>query len=166
MWGSDEVFQVGTGPADAACDTRPDSTPHLTAMRAIVRTALLLALSAAAPTQAATRTVNQTGDSGDGVCDATCTLRDAVDASQTDDRVLFDLALPAPIVIELTGAPLQIDVPMRITATDGVPTTIRRTGGSGRLLNVVSGGDARIIGIGFENGTAPFSIGQPISSRR
>ena len=117
--------------------------------------------SAAAPTQAATRTVNQTGDSGDGVCDATCTLRDAVDASQTDDRVLFDLALPAPIVIELTGAPLQIDVPMRITATDGVPTTIRRTGGSGRLLNVVSGGDARIIGIGFENGTAPFSIGQP-----
>ena len=44
MWGSDEVFQVGTGPADAACDTRPDSTPHLTAMRAIVRTALLLAL--------------------------------------------------------------------------------------------------------------------------
>lgn len=161
MWGSDEVFQVGTGPADAACDTRPDSTPHLTAMRAIVRTALLLALSAAAPTQAATRTVNQIGDSGDGVCDATCTLRDAVDASQTDDRILFDLALPAPIVIELTGTPLQIDVPMRITATDGMPTTIRRTGGSGRLLNVVTGGDARIIGIGFENGTAPFSIGQP-----
>jgi hypothetical protein len=163
MWGSDEVFQVGTGPADATCDTRSDSTPHLTAMHATVRTALLLALSAAAPTQAATRTVNETGDSGDGVCDATCTLRDAVDASQEDDRILFDLALPAPIVIELTGTPLQIDVPMRITATDGVPTTLRRTGGSGRLIEVTNGGDARIIGLAFENGSAPAAISIPSS---
>lgn len=161
MWGSDEVFQVGTGQADAACDTRADSTSHPIAMRLVARTALLMICVAAGQTLAATRTINDTGDSGDGTCDASCTLRDAVDAAQADDRILFDLGLGSPIQIALTGPPLQIDVPLRITATDGVPTTIRRTSGSGRLLEVVNGGDARIIGLGFENGTTPFSIGMP-----
>ncbi|MBL0028878.1 MAG: hypothetical protein IPO95_07365 [Rhodanobacteraceae bacterium] len=124
-------------------------------------TFLLFALLGSAHAPAATRTVNDTGDAGDGTCDATCTLRDAVNAAQADDRILFDLALPSPVVIGLTGPALQIDVPLRITATDGVATTIRRTGGSGRLLDVISGGDARIIGLGFQNGTAPFALGMP-----
>jgi predicted outer membrane repeat protein len=128
-------------------------------MATAARIASLLALIITTPTIAATRTVTDTGDNGDGTCDATCTLRDAVDASQADDRILFDLALPSPVVIGLTGAPLQIDVAMRIIGTDGVPTTVRRTANTGRLLDVVAGGDARIIGLGFENGTVSAAFG-------
>ncbi|MCC6559838.1 MAG: hypothetical protein IT478_00660 [Xanthomonadales bacterium] len=113
------------------------------------------ALTAAGGACAATWTVTDTGDASDGTCDASCTLRDAVDAANTDDRILFDLALPAPILIGLSGSALQIDVPLRITATDGVRTTIRRVGGNGRLLEVVGNGDARVIGLSFENGAAP-----------
>lgn len=110
------------------------------------------ALALAGPAGAATLTVTDTGDAGDGTCDASCTLRDAVDAAASDDRILFDLALPAPILIGLSGGALQIDVPLRITATDGVPTTIRRVVGLGRLLNVLAGADVRIVGLGFEGG--------------
>ncbi len=104
---------------------------------------------------AGTLTVTDAGDAGDGLCDATCTLRDAVDDSSADDRILFDLALPNPLVLSLTGPALVIDIPLRITATDGVPTVLRRTAGTDRLLNVASTGDARIIGLGFEDGVAP-----------
>jgi CSLREA domain-containing protein len=118
----------------------------------------LLALTAL-PAFAATWTVNDTGDAGDGTCDASCTLRDAVNAANTDDRILFDLALPAPIVIGLTGSALQIDVPLRITATDGVRTTLRRVAGSGRLMELTGNADARIIGLAFEDGGAPSAPG-------
>lgn len=120
---------------------------------------LALLLMTATPVGAVTRTVTDTSDNGDGTCDATCTLRDAIDASQEDDRILFDLALPNPVIIQLTGPALQIDLPMRIVATDGVTTTIRRTSGSGRLIEVVGNGDARIVGLGFENGSAPAPPG-------
>lgn len=119
------------------------------------RTALACCLIFATPAGAAIRTVTDTGDAGDGTCDATCTLRDAVNAAQEDDRILFDLALPAPIVVGLVGPPLQIDVPLRIVATDGVRTTVRRVAGTGRLMEVVGNGDARVIGLSFENGSAP-----------
>ncbi|MGH9946571.1 MAG: choice-of-anchor Q domain-containing protein [Pyrinomonadaceae bacterium] len=57
---------------------------------------------------AATFTVNQPDDAGDGVCDATCTLRDAIDTannSATDDAIIFD---PSVSNITLTGFHLQI----------------------------------------------------------
>ncbi|MBK8284489.1 MAG: hypothetical protein IPK97_06170 [Ahniella sp.] len=119
-----------------------------------VLTLLMLALSASGA-QAVTRIVTDAGDAGDGTCDATCTLRDAVDASGADDRILFDLLLPNPLVLSLTGPALIIDVPMRITATDGVPTVLRRTGGADRLMRVAPTGDVRIVGLGFEDGLAP-----------
>jgi CSLREA domain-containing protein len=43
--------------------------------------------------QAATYTVNQINDSGDGTCDATCTLRDAIltaNAAAGNDVIEFD----------------------------------------------------------------------------
>lgn len=119
----------------------------------------LISLCATVPATAATWTVTGTGDAGDGTCDATCTLRDAVDAAGTDDRILFDLALTPPVLIGLTGPALQIHVPLRITATDGVRTTVRRVAGTGRLMEVLGNGDARVIGLSFENGSAPASIG-------
>jgi CSLREA domain-containing protein len=46
--------------------------------------------------QAATYTVNQTGDTSDGACDASCTLRDAVNnanGTPEADTILFDASV-------------------------------------------------------------------------
>jgi predicted outer membrane repeat protein len=54
---------------------------------------LLFVCLTAPQTLAATFTINQAGDAGDLTCDATCTLRDAVDdanAAGTDDTISFD----------------------------------------------------------------------------
>ena len=122
------------------------------AMRRRIGTGLIGVLATAA-VQAANWTVTDTGDTGDGTCDASCTMRDAVNAAQEDDRIQFDLALPTPIVIGLTGTALQIDVPIRIIATDGVRTALRRVSGTGRLIELSGAADARIIGLDFENGS-------------
>lgn len=120
-------------------------------MKSAIYPVLLLGLWSASGA-AAIRTVTETHDNGDGVCDATCTLRDALTAIADGDRVLFALSLPNPVNLDLVGQPLEISVPIRIVGTDGVPTTLRRTGGSGRLMQVRSGGDVRIVGLSFANG--------------
>lgn len=114
---------------------------------------LLLLMFVVPGALAATRTVTDAGDAGDGTCDASCTLRDALTGVQADDRILFDLALPNPLQLSLTGPALQVSVPLRITANDGVPTTLKRTAATGRLLEILDGGDVRIVGLGFESGT-------------
>ncbi len=109
---------------------------------------------AIAPAQAADWTVTDPGDAGDGTCDASCTLRDAVAVAGADDRILFDPSLPSPLVLALGGAPLPISVPLRIIANDGVPTRVQRSGGSGRLLELLPGADVRIVGLEFRDGLA------------
>lgn len=109
-------------------------------------------------TEAATWTVNTVGDAGDGVCDQTCTFRDAVQALQADDRILFALTLPNPLEIQIIGPTMAINVPARITGTDGVPTMLRRTAGTDRFLTLQSGADVRIVGIGFQDGVAPVPL--------
>ena len=63
---------------------------------------VLVAGAVASPPAAAqtTLTVNVLNDAGDGVCDATCTLRDAVDTAAAGDTIEF--ALPLPATINLT----------------------------------------------------------------
>lgn len=121
-------------------------------MRTLIALLLVLAALPASDATAATRTVTDAGDAGDGTCDASCTLRDAITGAQADDRILFDLALPNPLQLSLAGPALQVSVPLRITANDGVPTTLVRTSGSGRLLEILNGGDVRIVGLGFASG--------------
>ncbi|MCB1567057.1 MAG: hypothetical protein KDI78_15870 [Xanthomonadales bacterium] len=116
------------------------------------RHALLALALVASPAFATTWVVTDAGDAGDGTCDASCTLRDAVNESIADDRILFDLALPNPLQLDLTGDALFIDIPLRITANDGVPTVLRRTGGSGRLIELGASADVRIVGLGYEDG--------------
>lgn len=76
---------------------------------------VFLASCAAAPTPTPTPiptpqllTVNQPDDAGDGVCDSTCTLRDAVDtadSSTADDVITFD---PTLSTIALNGFHLEL----------------------------------------------------------
>ncbi len=76
--------------------------------------AALLSLVFAASASAATFTVDQTGDPGDGTCDASCTLRDAVDAANSNTG-------PDTIGFALT-ANAQIDLVSAITISDGALT--------------------------------------------
>ncbi len=70
----------------------------------------LVLLCSASAALAQTRTVNLLGDAGDGTCDATCTLRDAVLSAVASDTVVFDFNAvggSAPFEIEL-GSTLPV----------------------------------------------------------
>ncbi len=68
---------------------------------------LTLVCVGAMTAQAATYTVNQLGDAGDGFCDATCTLRDAVtNANNSGANDVIDFAVTGTIT--LGGTQLQI----------------------------------------------------------
>src|SRR5687767_13809158 len=109
-------------------------------------------------------TVNQAGDAGDLTCDATCTLRDAVDDANTaasDDTISFDAGVTnivlvnSEIVISNNGA-LTISGPganvltidggagtNRIFFSNGATVTISGvtlTGGNGTGINSGAGG--------------------------
>lgn len=72
----------------------------------------ILVLIMAASVQAATLTVNKTADTNDGVCDADCSLREAVaaaNAATSDDVIAFDVTLfTSPQTIVLTAGHLTI----------------------------------------------------------
>jgi CSLREA domain-containing protein len=69
-------------------------------------------LFAADPIGAATFTVSKTADTNDGVCDADCSLREAVAAaaaSPSDDVIVFDAAVfGTPQTITLSGSEIAI----------------------------------------------------------
>jgi hypothetical protein len=115
-------------------------------------------------------TVNQSGDAGDLTCDATCTLRDAVDdanAAVSDDTISFDAGVTnivlvnSEIVISNNGA-LTINGPganvltidggagtNRIFFSNGATVTISGvtlTGGNGTGINSGAGGAIRADG--------------------
>src|SRR5687768_12228780 len=84
-------------PVSVANPPSPDDLGQRIATRwtpapAALATTLALGLSAMTPSlMAATFTVNQFGvnsDTGDGTCDATCTLRDAIDDAEANGAVL------------------------------------------------------------------------------
>ena len=115
----------------------------------------LVAGAVASPPAAAetTLTVNVLDDAGDGVCDATCTLRDAVDTAVAGDRIAFGLPLPATIELTATlsiGKHITISGPgadqLHIT-TNHLDTVISITSPSVSSLSVVV-----ITGVTIRNG--------------
>lgn len=105
-------------------------------------------------TQAATFVVNQPSDAGDGVCDATCTLRDAVTAANSaasDDIITFNpgltsIALTSEIVIANNGT-LTINGPGAnvLTITGG-------GAGTNRLFSLNSGANVTVTGLTLTGG--------------
>jgi parallel beta-helix repeat protein len=72
-------------------------------------------LALAGSAQATDFTVKQLGDAGDNTCDATCTLRDAVDDANNNsgpDRILFQSGLSG--TIQLANPQLRINDPVEI----------------------------------------------------
>ena len=113
--------------------------------------ALTLILTASAALAATDYTVNTLGDAGDGTCDATCTLRDAVGALSTgnDDRVVFDLsAYTAPFEIALEST-LEIDA-SRVEVTGLVCTGC---GGTNANANPAADGFTSTLAVRIVAGT-------------
>ncbi|HXD84416.1 MAG TPA: choice-of-anchor Q domain-containing protein [Rudaea sp.] len=125
---------------------------HPLRARAPMRVPLALALSAAlGVAQATTFTVTTNGDAGDGTCDASCTLRDAVAAANLNagaDTITFASTLSGDTIL------LDITNHGHIAITDSL--TIQ---GPGANLLVVSGGD-----VASTTDGGIFSDNVPVSS--
>lgn len=94
---------------------------------------LFLALSQTA--QAATYTVTKTADTNDTVCDADCSLREAIAAANStpaDDNIEFDTAVfNSPQTITLAGAELAIESNGTLTINSAGVSGITVSGGDG-----------------------------------
>ncbi len=69
-------------------------------LRIILFASFLIIIAANA--QAATRTVTKIQDTSDGVCDADCSLREAIDAANPGDRIIFSSLFNTPQTISLS----------------------------------------------------------------
>ena len=97
-------------------------------------------------------TVNQAGDTGDFICDATCTLRDAVDdanAAGTDDTISFAAGLTT---ITLTGQ-IQTNNAGTLTITGAGANVLTINGGAGaNRIFFVNGATVTIRGVTLTGG--------------
>jgi len=112
--------------------------------------AVFAGLFLTASAQAATYTVNQIGDAGDGTCDATCTLRDAIltaNGTADNDIIGFDAGVFGTAqTITLGGTELTI-------ANNGT----LMINGTGESLLTVSGGNASRVFVVNDSATATIS---------
>lgn len=97
----------------------------------IKRISLLLFLCGfmAANAFTATLTVTKISDTADGVCDADCSLREAIIAANSDDVIVFSPLFNTPQTVTLTGGQISIDKNLTIA-------------GAGANLLTVSGNNA------------------------
>jgi CSLREA domain-containing protein len=108
--------------------------------------------------EAATLTVNSTADAPAGPCDATCTLRDAVEEANTDADV--DVIAFAPAVtgeITLIEGEIPIDAGIDI---QGPGSGVLRISGDANGDDLPDAGDSRIFYVNVTNGGAE---GDPVS---
>jgi len=115
---------------------------------------LAIALSlgvAAIDTSAATLTVTKTEDTNDGVCDADCSLREAVVAAASGDTVVFSSLFNSPQTITLTLGQIAIDKNLTITGTG--PNLVDISGNNASRHFFITGGvTVNISGLTFRDG--------------
>ncbi len=95
--------------------------------------------------QAATLTVTKTADTNDGVCNADCSLREAITGAAANDSIVFASPLfdSAQVITLLDVAgfrDLVINKNLTITGKGANLLTIQRTAGSFRIFNVNGSG--------------------------
>ena len=81
------------------CNFRPSTTVPLAAALALIALALLPASGLGA-----TRTVTKTADSNDGVCDADCSFREAINGASTGDTVVVPAGTYKATMLGSNGA--------------------------------------------------------------
>jgi Carboxypeptidase regulatory-like domain len=124
----------------------------------LVGFAFFICVFTAGQANAATFTINQTGDAGDGTCDATCTLRDAIANANTlagADTIVFASPLfDTAKTIDLTSAELLISDSVTVTGRGARLLTVGRAIGNPtnfRIFNITAG-TVGISGMTISNG--------------
>jgi CSLREA domain-containing protein len=102
--------------------------------------------------------VNDASDPGDGVCDGTCTLRDAISTANGDgatpDDIYFNSLFDAPQTVNLTAALPDLDTDITINGPGADLLTLRRdTGGAYRILSVGAAATVHVYGMTVANGS-------------
>ena len=134
--------------------------------------AFFVVAGAAQSVGAAIYVVNQTGDVSDGVCDANCTLRDAINTANRSNTLDFiDFASPlfdTPQTINLTSAQLTIINPLIITGRGARLLTVRRSSAGGtprfHIFGVSGAVTVGISGITISNGDGGSGFGGGITN--
>ena len=117
---------------------------------------LAIIVSMASVLNAATLTVTKTADTDDGVCDADCSLREALsvaNGSVDDDGIIFDpLVFATEQTIMLSSGELIVanNGTLSLFGPDAIVTI--NPGGASRALTVEEDADVDILGIRFANG--------------
>ncbi len=113
---------------------------------------LLLTVFAAGNSYAATLTVTKTEDTNDNLCDADCSLREAVFAAVAGDTVAFSpLFSTAPQLITLAHGQIFID---RDLSIQGPGAALLDISGANlnRIFNISGGAKVAISGLAISNG--------------
>ncbi|HEX3122996.1 MAG TPA: choice-of-anchor Q domain-containing protein [Rhodanobacteraceae bacterium] len=103
--------------------------------------------------------VTDASDPGDGVCDGTCTLRDAITTANgngaTPDDIFFGSLFDTAQTVNLTGALPDLVTDMTINGPGADLLTVRRdTGGAYRILAVGAAATAHVSGMTVTNGSS------------
>ena len=121
---------------------------------------LLLTVGAA---QAAIYTVNSTTDAGDGTCDATCTLRDAVltaNGTTDDDIINFDpTVFSTPQTITLGGMNITINRGGMLTINGPTANLTISGNNASRVFRIRPGSNVEINNLTISDGNANFGGG-------
>jgi CSLREA domain-containing protein len=144
---------------------------------------LVTLTGALAQTAAVTYTVTTTSDAGDGTCDATCTLREAIVAANVDtatDTIAFGIIGTPPFTIQPTSALPAVNKPAVIDGATqpgyaGRPlielrgATLTITGGSstvrGLVINRSGGVGLRLVGPNGGNTVTANFIGTDFTGK-
>lgn len=118
--------------------------------------AILASLLVTASAHAATYTVTKTADTNDGVCDADCSLREAIAAANStaaNDVIGFDAGVFAtPQTITLGGTELFIGNNGSLTITGPGANQLTVSGNNASRVFLIGGGTATIGGITVSDG--------------
>jgi CSLREA domain-containing protein len=110
------------------------------------------------------RLITSAGDAGDGTCDSSCTLRDAITSAFNDGSAVHDLFFDAtfntPQTINLTAVLPSITKDLTINGPGANLLTVRRdTGGDYRIFTINPGAAASLSGLTIANGKNGFGGG-------
>ncbi len=119
-------------------------------------------LMIAAGVQAATRTVTKAIDTNDGLCNADCSLREAIDVSNAGDTIIFSALFNTPQNIGLTNGELDINKDLTIVGPGADLLTIDGNSGAtiDNVFDIFSNATVVISGVTMTDGGyyADFTI--------
>ncbi len=124
----------------------------------VVRCCCIALAAVSLQAAAATLIVTDLGDAGDGVCGATCTLRDAIVSAAPNDSIVFDATLTYPATITLAGQELLVYKNLQIIGPGASLLAIDGNQQS-RILEIAANATATVSGVAMNNGTVAGANG-------